>query len=92
MELQRVTVTTGYSPLLRLTSENYQQTLKMVRDHFPTSHTDDPVTIADGLQPRYTTVHHDLKSTSTVYNLDCKTKQSKTKQQQQKCNKALGHS
>ena len=49
----------------------------MVRDHFPTSHTDDPVTIADGLQPRYTTVHHDLKSTSTVYNLDCKTKQSK---------------
>ena len=40
----------------------------MVHDHFPTSHTDDPVTIADGLQPRYTTVHHDLKSTSTVYN------------------------
>ena len=40
----------------------------MVHDHFPTSHTDDPVTIADGLQPWYTTVHHDLKSTSTVYN------------------------
>ena len=33
----------------------------MVHDHFPTSHTDDPVTIADGLQPRFTTVHHDLQ-------------------------------
>ena len=64
----------------------------MVRNHFPTSHTNDPVTKADGLQPRFTTVHHNLQYTSTVYNLDCKTKQSKTKQQQQKCNKALGHS
>ena len=51
----------------------------MVRNHFPTSHTDDPVTIAEGLQPRFTIVHHDLQYTSTVYSLDCKTKQSKTK-------------
>ena len=64
----------------------------MVHDHFPTSHTDDPVTIADGLQPRFTTNIHGLQPFTTVYNLDCKTKQSKTKQQQQKCNKALGHS
>ena len=51
----------------------------MVRDHFPMNHTDDP--LADGLQPRFTTVHHDLQPFTTVYNLDCKTKQSKTKQQ-----------
>ena len=41
----------------------------MVRDHFPTSHTDDPVTIADGLQPRYTTYIHGLQPFTTVYNL-----------------------
>ena len=55
----------------------------MVRDHFPMNHTDDP--LADGLQPRFTTVHHDLQ-------FGLQNKQSKTKQQQKKCNKALGHS
>ena len=38
----------------------------MVRDHFPMNHTDDP--LADGLQPRFTTVHHDLQPFTTVYN------------------------
>ena len=82
-----------YHGLLSITAAHNWQwltTLKMVCNHFPMNHTDDP--LADGLQPQFTTVHHDLQSTSTVYNLDCKTKQSKTKQQQQKCNKALGHS
>ena len=37
-------------------------------------------------------LHQRFKPFTTIYNLDCKTKQSKTKQQQQKCNKALGHS
>ena len=41
----------------------------MVHDHFPTSHTDDPVTIADGLQPRFTTNIHGLQPFTTVYNL-----------------------
>ena len=39
----------------------------MVRNHFPMNHTDDQ--LADGLQPRFTTVHHDLQPTSRVYNL-----------------------
>ena len=55
--------------------------------------------------PRFTTYIHGLQPTSTVYNLHprfttyihglqfgLQNKQSKTKQQQQKCNKALGHS
>ena len=57
------------------------------------------------LHPRFTTFHYGLQSTSTVYNRSLRftiyihglqfglqNKQSKTKQQQQKCNKALGHS
>ena len=75
-----VTMYNKYHGLLSITAaHNWQRltTLKMVRNHFPMNHTDDP--LADGLQPRFTTVHHDLQSTSTVYNLDCKSKQSKTK-------------
>ena len=65
-----VTMYNKYHGLLSITAaHNWQRltTLKMVRNHFPMNHTDDP--LADGLQPRFTTVHHDLQPTFTVYNL-----------------------
>ena len=75
-------MTTGHYPLLRqrlTNAENGSQPFSPESQRWPINH-------------KVTVYNHGLQPFTPIYNLDCKTKQSKTKQQQQKCNKALGHS
>ena len=84
MELQCVTVTTGYCPLLRLTTdsaENGSQPFTHESHRWPSNN---KLTVYNhGLW--FTIVHHDLQ-----FGLQNKTF-SKTKQQQQKMQQAFGH-